>query len=72
MCVISFLKIEELLKLLKLVYKHKYQVLAINSVTWTELLDCSFITVKPLYTDIGYNEKTRYNDNLNEMIPNSR
>ena len=22
-------------------------------------------TVKPLYTDIRYNDKTRYNDNLN-------
>ena len=26
-------------------------------------------TVKPLYTDIGYNDKIRCNDNLNEMIP---
>ena len=22
-------------------------------------------TIKPLYTDIPYNDKTRYNDNLN-------
>ena len=26
-------------------------------------------TVKPLYTDIRYNDKIRYNDNLNGTIP---
>ena len=26
-------------------------------------------TVKPLYTSIRYNDKIRYNDNLNGMIP---
>ena len=27
------------------------------------------ITIKPLYTDIRYNDKIRYNDNLNGTIP---
>ena len=26
-------------------------------------------TVNPLYTDIRYNDKTRYNDNLDETNP---
>ena len=29
----------------------------------------ALITVKPLYTDIRYNDKIRYSDNLNGMIP---
>ena len=44
----------------------------VDSMIWkTSLLTVYQVlyTVKPLYTDIRYNSRIRYNDNLNGTIP---
>ena len=46
-------------------YETQYDVLR-----WITFLNMTVnSTVKTLYTDIRYNDKIRYNDNLNETIP---